>query len=153
LRAVGIALAAIAGLAGVAQLVPYGRDHSNPPVLAEPAWNDPSTRTLAVRACFDCHSNETRWPWYSNVAPASWLLQHHVDEGRKVLNFSDWTRHYKEAGESAETVREGSMPPREYVLLHGEARLSPAEKQALTRGLAATLGTSAEEEEEDEDDD
>jgi hypothetical protein len=53
------------------QLVPYGRDHTNPPVTAEPRWDSPQTRTLAVSACFDCHSNETAWPWYTNVAPFS----------------------------------------------------------------------------------
>ena len=72
------------------QLIPYGRDHTNPAVVAEPAWDLPETRALAVRACFDCHSNETIWPWYSNVAPISWLVQRDVDEGREKLNFSEW---------------------------------------------------------------
>ena len=57
------------------QFVPYGRDHANPPADAEPAWDSPDTRTLAKEACFDCHSNETEWPAYSNVAPISWLIQ------------------------------------------------------------------------------
>ena len=61
------------------------------------------------RACYDCHSRETRWPWYSNVAPVSWLMQGHIDEGREVLNFSEWQRTYKEARESAETIDEGEM--------------------------------------------
>ena len=56
----------------VMQLVPYGRDHSNPPVTAEPNWDSPETRALFKRACFDCHSNETVWPWYAYVAPFSW---------------------------------------------------------------------------------
>jgi hypothetical protein len=142
------ALLVVAALVLVIQLVPYGRAHSNPRVVQEPAWDSPSTRELAVRACFDCHSNETRWPWYSNVAPFSWLLQRHVDEGRRVLNFSEWQRPYEEAGESARTVLEGEMPLRSYLLLHPAASLTEAEKQSLARGLAATLGTSA-----DEDDD
>jgi hypothetical protein len=50
------------------QLIPYGHNHTNPPVNAEPNWDSPETRTLAQRACFDCHSNETRWPWHSNIA-------------------------------------------------------------------------------------
>ena len=87
-----IATVAVLGLVLVAQLIPYGRNHRNPPIVAEPTWNSPSTRALAERACFDCHSNETRWPWYSHVAPTSWLVQNHVDEGREVLNFSDWNR-------------------------------------------------------------
>ncbi len=123
----------------VIQLVPYGRAHQNPPVVREPAWDTPATRALAVRACFDCHSHQTRWPWYSHVAPASWMVQHDVDEGRSVLDFSDWTRHYEEAGDAAEEVREGDMPPATYLLAHPEARLSPEEKAALERGLTATL--------------
>jgi hypothetical protein len=61
----------------------YGRDHSNPPVRIEPRWDRARTRELAVRACFDCHSNQTRWPWYSHVAPISWLVQHDVEEGAR----------------------------------------------------------------------
>lgn len=57
------------------QAVPYGRDHLNPPVRAEPQWDSPRTRELSARACFDCHSNETVWPWYSNIAPISWLIE------------------------------------------------------------------------------
>lgn len=130
----------VGGALVAAQLVPYGRDHSNPVVTAEPAWNAPGTRALAQRACFDCHSNETRWPWYSNIAPVSWLVQADVDEGRQVLNFSEWTREYEEAQESGETVRNLEMPPRSYLLLHPEAKLSDAERQQLASGLDATLG-------------
>jgi hypothetical protein len=121
-------------------LVPYGRDHSNPHVAAEPPWNAPETRALAERACFDCHSNQTRWPWYSNVAPLSWLVQADVHEGRRDLNFSEWTRGYEEAQESGQTVRNHEMPPRSYLLLHPQARLSAAEREQLASGLDATLG-------------
>lgn len=129
----------IAGF-GILQLVPYGRDHTNPRVVLEPTWDRPSTRALAVRACFACHSNETTWPWYSHVAPTSWLVQRHVDEGRQVLNFSDWTRTYEEAGDAAEAVLEGEMPPASYTLLHPEARLSAEERRLLADGLLATMG-------------
>lgn len=132
---------AIAALLAIAQIVPYGRNHTNPPVTEEPQWDQTATRDLARRACFDCHSNQTRWPWYSHVAPASWLLQADVDEGRRVLNFSEWNRTYDDAAESAETVREREMPPRTYLLLHPEARLDAAQREALARGLEATLGT------------
>lgn len=125
----------------VIQLVPYGRQHTNPPVRAEPAWDSPRTRELAVRACFDCHSNETVWPWYSNVAPVSWLVQYDVDKGRRELNYSEWDRRQEEAGESAETVQKGSMPPAYYVWLHPEARLTAAERAELIAGLQATFGT------------
>ena len=103
------------GLLALIQLLPYGRDHTNPPVVAEPAWDSTETRELAVRACFDCRSNETVWPWYSNIAPMSWVLQRDVDEGREHLNFSDWQRE-QEGEEAAETVDEGTMPPGNYLL-------------------------------------
>jgi hypothetical protein len=137
-----VASLAALGLVLVAQVVPYGRNHSNPPIVAEPTWDSASTRGLAERACFDCHSNQTRWPWYSHVAPMSWLVQNHVDEGRSVLNFSEWGRGNSEAGEAAETVREREMPPRSYVLLHPAARLTDAEREQLARGLDASLTTT-----------
>jgi hypothetical protein len=124
---------------GLIQLVPYGRDHSNPPVVQEPEWDSPQTRELAFRACFDCHSNKTTWPWYSSVAPVSWLVQRDVDEGRRHFNFSDWGKRRAEGDEMAEVVSEGEMPPWFYLPLHPRARLSEAEKQALIQGLG-TLG-------------
>jgi mono/diheme cytochrome c family protein len=136
-------LAALLGGFLVIQLVPYGRDHVNPPVVAEPSWDSAQTRELAVRACFDCHSNETVWPWYSNLAPISWFVQRDVDEGREHLNYSEWNRP-QEAGESAEQIREGSMPPHSYVLTHPDARLTDAELDALLEGLVATLGQESE---------
>lgn len=135
-----IAAVALVAAFAVIQLVPYGRAHDNPRVVAEPAWDQQATRALAVRACFDCHSNETRWPWYSDVAPMSWLVQNHVDEGRRELNFSEWNRAQEEADEAADVVREGEMPPRSYTLLHPEARLTVAERSALADGLAASMG-------------
>jgi len=123
------------------QLVPYGRSHTNPAGRVEPRWDTPATRGLAVRACYDCHSNETAWPWYSHVAPLSWLAQRDVDEGRRKLNFSEWDRPQKEARESAKTVRKGEMPPWFYTLIQRDARLGAAEAQALIAGLDATLGT------------
>jgi hypothetical protein len=124
----------------VIQLVPYGRDHSNPPITAEPEWDSPVTRELAVRACFDCHSNEVAWPWYSNVAPFSWAAQRHVEEGREALNLSEMDRPQHEVDEAAETVIEGEMPPRYYTLMHSTARLTDAERMQLIDGLEATLG-------------
>jgi hypothetical protein len=135
----GAAAILIVGMLAI-QLVPYGRDHTNPPVTGEPAWDSPATRDLAVIACFDCHSNETKWPWYANIAPISWRLQRHVDEGRAKLNFSEWGTREQEAGELVEVVREGEMPPWDYLLLHPEARLSDADKQALIEGLGSTFG-------------
>lgn len=120
------------------QFLPFGRV-VNPPVTAEPAWDSPRTRELAARACFDCHSNESRRQWY-HVAPASWLVAHDVAEAREHLNFSQWDRPQKDADEAAEEVAEGEMPLRIYLLVHPEARLSDAERAELVRGLRATVG-------------
>ena len=120
----------------VIQLVPYGHDHTNPPVKAEPAWNRPETRILAELACFDCHSNETVWPWYSNIAPASWLVYDDVTEGRKHINFSDWNRpEPQHVDEFDKVYGERSMPPLAYLLLHPEARLPEGQRQQLFAGL------------------
>ena len=131
------------------QLVPYGRDHSNPPLSREPIWDSPTTRALAKQACFDCHSNETEWPAYSVIAPASWLVQRDVDEGRAVLNFSEWQRPQKEATKASEELMEGEMPPRAYLLLHADARLGAADRDRLAQGLTKTLGGSHEREPRD----
>jgi len=129
-----------AGLLVFIQAIPYGRAHTNPPVIVEPAWSTPQVRVLAQRACFDCHSNSTRWPWYSHVAPISWLVQYDTDEGRKKLNLSEWNLPQREADEASEVVREGEMPPAIYLVTHPEARLSDAERQTLADGLAKSLG-------------
>jgi hypothetical protein len=129
---------------GAIQAVPYGRDHRNPPVTQEPAWDRPRTRLLAARACFDCHSNETVWPWYSHIAPVSWLIQLDVDGGRRKLNYSEWDRGQREARESAESVKRGEMPPWWFYALPGSsAYLTPAERSALLAGLELTFGSEA----------
>jgi hypothetical protein len=143
-------LVTIVGILIVIQAVPYGRDHTNPPVIEEPVWDSAQTRDSAVRVCFDCHSNETVWPWYSNVAPLSWLVQSDVAEGRESLNLSDWNRP-QEGEEAAETVRDGSMPPSQYLLTQPDARLTDAELSALADGLTATLGGEGHEDEEGDD--
>ena len=120
------------------QLVPYGRSHTNPPVTAQPAWDSPQTRALAVRACFDCHSNETAWPWYTNIAPISWRTQQHVDEGRSKLNFSTWGTGRQEIDKINGQITSGAMPPLDYLLLHPEARLSDQEKAQRIAGLQPT---------------
>lgn len=121
------------------QFVPYGRDHSNPPVTMEPAWNTPGTRALVAGACLDCHGNETTWPWYSNIAPVSWLVQRDVDEGREELNFSEWDQPQKEFEKIAKSILKGKMPLWYYTITHLDARLSDQEKQDLIDGLEATL--------------
>lgn len=127
----------------VIQLVPYGRDHTNPPIAGEPAWDTTTTRALAKQACFDCHSNETEWPAYASIAPVSWLVQHDVDEGRAALNFSEWTRPQQEAGDAPKELRDGDMPPAAYKLVHAHARLGAADVDRLVQGLTQTLATAA----------
>ena len=138
----GLGIAAVAGICGfgLIQLVPYGRDHTNPPVLQEPQWDSPVTADLADRACYDCHSNQTRWPWYSNVAPASWFVYRDVVNGREELNFSEMGREDNETDKAAETVEDKEMPPFRFTVNHPEARLDDRERQALIRGLQQTLG-------------
>jgi hypothetical protein len=117
------------------------RDYDNPPVIQEPNWDSPRTRELANRACFDCHSNETHWPWYSRIYPMSDMLRHDVTEGRKVLNFSEWTVGHESfrPEEAVETVAKGQMPLPYYVILHPEADLNDAERAELINGLIATF--------------
>lgn len=118
------------------QFIPV--DRTNPPVTREIAWNSPETRALAQRACFDCHSNETVWPFYSYIAPISLMLAEHVADGRDQLNFSEWDGRNEDFDDIAEVVTSEEMPLPNYLLLHPEARLSEAEKQALLEGLALT---------------
>lgn len=120
------------------QFVPTGVD--NPADRIEPAWDAPTTRALAARACFDCHSNEVVVPWYGHVAPFSWLVAEHVDDGRRHLNLQQMDREQRHAHEAGEELAEGKMPPTYYTLLHPEARLTDDERDALVNGLNATLG-------------
>jgi len=133
-------LIALVVLLGLIQLVPYGRDHTNPPVTQEVKWDSARTRELAAGACNDCHSNLTTWPWYSNVAPISWLTQADVDGGRATLNFTEWNRPQEaDSGDIVEATRNGSMPPWQYKPTHPAGRLSSAEREELARGLEKTL--------------
>jgi len=139
-KGLAMTLAAIGVLFGLIQLIPYGRTHSNPPTIQEPTWDSPRTRELAVRACFDCHSNETRWPWYASIAPMSWIVEFDINNGRSIINFSEWNRHYPLAHVSGLSVRTGAMPIGKYKMAHPEAQLTDKETEALARGLDATLG-------------
>lgn len=140
-KAMTYAACALIVTLAISQFVPYGHERSNPPILKEPTWNSSATRVLAKRACFDCHSNETAWPWYSRVAPVSWLIQRDVVEGRRALNFSEWQDGMRE-GENPQEIREevaeGEMPPLPYTLIHPTARLTSDERQQLADGLAAS---------------
>lgn len=124
------------------QAVPYGRSHSNGKITGEPQWNSPRTRELVVRACYGCHSNEVEYPSYANVAPISWAVQSHIDEGRDAVNFSEFATNPRGARASLRAVKSGFMPPAYYTRFgrHPEARLSDSEMQELIAGLEATPG-------------
>ena len=124
-------------VAVLVQLVPYGRDHTNPPVTRDAPWPEGRARELATAACYDCHSNQTRWPPQSFVAPFSWLLARDVSQGRDELNFSTWDEDDGDADDAADAVAEGSMPPRRYLLVHPDAALGEAERQLLVDALEA----------------
>ncbi|MCB0214027.1 MAG: heme-binding domain-containing protein [Anaerolineae bacterium] len=136
----GLLLVGIVVLVGI-QLIPV--DRTNPPVVHEPNWDSQATRDYAERACFDCHSNETTWPWYSYVAPISWFVADHVHEGRSKFNVSEWPS--GEGDEAAKEVREGGMPLWEYTVLHPDAKLTQAEQSEFIAGLEKTFGSEANE--------
>ena len=133
------------------QLVPVSR--TNPPVQGEFRG---STEVVSVlrRACYDCHSNETVWPWYSRVAPLSWVIAHDVNVGRAELNFSTWNqlsidKQAKAMKESWKEVAEGEMPTWYYVLLHPEARLSANDQSVLRTWAGSAAGTEQGEKDDD----
>ena len=139
---VRLGLLSLVGAFVLIQVIPYGRDHTNPPTTSEPEWDSPRTRELAAGACYDCHSNETAWPWYTSLAPFSWLIQRDVDEGRDTLNFSEWDQPQAESDEIPEVIRKREMPPWYYTILHGGARLSDAQRNQLIDGLRTTFNAS-----------
>lgn len=136
--------AATAASVFLIQIVPYGRTHTNPPVTGEPQWANDATRQLVVDACYACHSNQVTYPWYSNVAPFSWAVQHHIDEGREAVNYSEFATNPGEADESIEVILNGEMPPGYFTRfgLHPEAKLTQGQIDELVAGLRATPGMS-----------
>lgn len=117
------------------QMIPVHR--TNPPVVSEVDAPEPVASILR-RACYDCHSNQTRWPWYSRVAPASWLVAWHVHEARGALNFSEWPLLDFEAqdlafGDIRDEISKGDMPLHSYTWIHRNARLTQEERDAIVR--------------------
>lgn len=138
---IGGIIAIVVGLVAL-QLIPYGRNHTNPPLIQEPAWDSLETRALVVRACYDCHSNETIWPWYSHIAPMSMMLYQDVVDGRAVLNFSEWDAAVwddEATDRLVEVVAKDQMPLPYYLILHPEAQLTDNEAGQLINGMIATL--------------
>ncbi len=123
---------------------------TNPPVEHQVAWDSPQTRALFYQACADCHSHETRWPWYSMIPPFSALVVWDVREGRKEFNIS--VPDMGEADEAAELVYSGDMPLPIYTITHPEARLDTARRKAFAEGLAKTFGGEVGEHEHDDHD-
>ncbi|MEY2817777.1 MAG: hypothetical protein RL275_1240 [Chloroflexota bacterium] len=121
------------------QFIPYGHQHTNPATVSEPQWSSPEARALVKQNCFQCHSNETNWTWYSNIAPASWLIQWDVNEARQQFNFSDWNNKPGEVDEMIEEIQGGGMPPAQYTLFHPSAKLTAQEKQDLIQALQSSI--------------
>ena len=121
------------------QLLPFGRIEERP-VTAEAPWPSDEARSLAVAACYDCHSNEPTLEWFDRIAPGSWLVAAHLRNGRHELNFSEWDRDEGEADDAAESIEDGEMPLREYTLLHPEGRLSDEERRTLVEALLRLEG-------------
>lgn len=138
------AAVAIAGLSFLTlQIVPFfPAGHSNPQVIREPNWDSAATRDLTMRACGDCHSYQTEWPWFSYVAPTSWVVSNHVWKARHGMNFNNWdvtSGKPRSPDQVEESIREGRMPPSAYLLTHPQARLTDAETEQLIAGLRRTM--------------
>jgi len=132
----------LVGLVGIFMIIQFFRiDKTNPEVVLEndfiEIYNPPAEiATILKTSCYDCHSNESKYPWYTNVAPVSWMIKHHIDEGREYFNFSEWNSldakkqaHIIE--ECSEEVEEGEMPLPNYLIMHAEAKLSAEQKELL----------------------
>lgn len=103
-----------------------------------------NVESILKRSCYDCHSNHTTWPWYSNIAPASWLVADDITHGRKKMNFSDWTalspaKRESRLNEICEEIKADEMPLPKYLLLHSDAKLSPSDKDILCKWVEAEL--------------
>lgn len=113
----------------------------NPPVLPEPSWDSPETRALVERACYDCHGNETSWPWYSTIAPLSFIIRQDVRNGREVLNYSEWGvgEPDEDLQSMIDTISKEQMPLPYYAIIQADARLTRDERSRLIDGLIETL--------------
>jgi len=135
----------VIGLAVIfAGLQTFNPAHVNPPVKADfiAATKPPDGVAKSLRAaCYDCHSDETRWPFYSRIAPVSWLIASDVDEGRKHLNFSEWSSDATKAAKNLDRINEvidyKEMPLTKYTLIHADARLSDAQRKEILDWTAA----------------
>ena len=116
-------------------------DRTNPPVVQAETLESSvpvpeNVEQILKRSCNDCHSNQTVYPWYSNISPFSWLLQQHIDEGRQKLNFSVWNtfdakKKARKLDEVCDQVTTGEMPLNQYLWIHRDAKLSDEDKKLL----------------------
>jgi hypothetical protein len=123
------------------QFIPYGRNHTDPPATNPFQWSTPTAEAIAQKACYDCHSNDTKWWWAVKIAPFSWLTQRDVAKARQIVNFSDWSGAMSTA--AMDRAVNGNMPPLQYSLVHPGAKLSAAEKQTLLRGFQTSLADNS----------
>ncbi|MFA6469571.1 MAG: heme-binding domain-containing protein [Bacteroidota bacterium] len=130
------------------QFIPSSFSRTNPPVNGEPPWDSPATRETFFRACADCHSNESRFPWYSGIAPVSWLIEKDIREGRRHFNVSEWNQSERGGEDAVKEVSRGAMPMGPYLLMHPESNLNIAEKRAFVEGLRRTFGSITNEEDD-----
>jgi len=139
-------------VAGFALLQLTNPARTNPPVVSDMmASNTPPPQIAAMlhAACYDCHSYETKWPWYAHIAPVSWLIASDVNDGRRDMNLSDWPndpmRAAKRMEDMSEKIGYDEMPPSKYTAIHADARLTEAQRKELTGWLdaAARLKSSA----------
>ncbi|HEY2525703.1 MAG TPA: heme-binding domain-containing protein [Candidatus Binataceae bacterium] len=143
----GAGLLALGFCALAAQLVTVAG--INPPASSgSPLAAPKPIETLLTRACYDCHSNRTRWPWYSRVAPVSWLVARDVALGRKELNFSEWGSYYPQTRMRklqwmGRMLRERSMPPWTYRLMHPAARVGAEDRAMLERWIESGVSVNA----------
>jgi mono/diheme cytochrome c family protein len=140
-RALPLAAATGLVLLLIAQLVPYGRSHANPRPTQRAKLPGGPGRELFAGACADCHSDKTTWPWYSNVAPASWLVQNDVDGGRKRFNVSRWDQPQPGSDEVIRQIAGKGMPLTQYKVIHKDARLSDAERTQLADWITRLYAT------------
>lgn len=137
-----LALILVAGAIGLfllMQLISFGHVRTNPPVVSEPNWSSPEARALVKEYCFQCHSNETNWTWYANIAPGSWLIAYDVVKGREEFNFSDWNNNPGDVDEMVEKIQKGDMPPIQYWLFHPSSRLTEEKKKELIDALRSSI--------------
>jgi hypothetical protein len=120
---------------------------TNPPLKGD-LGAPPQIRMSLKRACYDCHSNETQWPWYSYIAPISWLVERDVEGGRRQLNFSEWGFYYPTTRKRKfqwmeRTLHEETMPPWHYRILHPGASLTPQDLAELEKWLESEIADQA----------